>query len=347
MLSAVRLDWPDAHDALDARERRMRIGLVGCGPMARHHAEVAVAQGDTIAAVCTTGPSRRRDAFVRDFGVGRACDRIEDLPAGDLDALILATSWDRTADVAERALATGRPCLIEKPVALTSARIAGWLRHPSPAAARTLVGYNRRFYDVVPEVVEALAGRELISAELSIPAPRDAEIARSLAWTPAAGLLYRASHPLDLLLYLLGDIAVDRMHRHGGGHTAYDGLLLARGGTLPVHLQVHLGAPARVRLALHFTDRIYELSPLETLTVYEGLDVAEPTREHPVRRYDPHVVHVRHTDMTHKPGLGRQLEALRGIAVNGRKPAVGCTLAQAERLTRLCEAIADDADGGA
>ena len=322
----------------------MKLGVIGCGPMARHHAEVATAEGHSIAVVCSTGASTRRDAFVRDFGVDRTSTRVDDLISeSGLKAVIVATPWDRTADVAEQVLASEIPSLIEKPLALSSARIRRWLEPPAPLGARTLVGYNRRFYDFLPDVAMALSTHELISVELNIPAPLDADIATASDWTPVAGLLYRASHALDLLLYLVGDVEVERIHRHGpgGAATAYNGLLAVRDTGVPVHLQINVDAPSRLRLAFNFTDRIYELSPLETLTVYEGLDVSKPTRERPIREYTPRVASTRHVDMTLKPGLAGQFEEFVATCVDGRRPVgAGCTLADAERVTRLCEAIA-------
>ena len=192
-------------------------------------------------------------------------------------------------------------------------------------------------------MVAALAAHELVSVELNIPAPLDADLASSADWTPVAHLLHRASHALDLLLYLVGDVAVERIHRSGAPEavTAYNGLLAVRDTGVPVHLQVNFDAPSRLRLAFNFSDRIYELSPLETLTIYQGLDVSEPTAARPIRRYTPRVLGTSEVDLTHKPGLAGQLEELIATCVDRHRPVgAGCTLADAERVTRLCEAIA-------
>ena len=314
--------------------------------MARHNAAVVRGLGHQIDTVCTTGDSDRRRRFMDDFQVGRACDRVEDLLAMDrnvVEALLVATPWDRTADIAEQVLEAGIPSLIEKPPALSSRRLREWLERPTPLGERTLIGHNRRFYEFLPEVRQALSTRTLLSVEGSFPDPLDADFASAPAWVPTMGLLSRTSHPLDLLLHLLGDLRVEQMHRTGrrddGGFAAYNGLLVATATDVPVHLRINFDAPSRHRLALHFSDRIYELSPLETLTVYHGMDVADPTPEHPIRRYSPQVEISRKADLAYKPGLRGQLEEFIASCVHGKPRGVGCTLADTERVTRLCEAI--------
>ena len=315
--------------------------------MARHHAAVIRGLDHQIDTVCTTGDSDRRRRFMDDFQVDRACDRVEDLLAMDraaVEAVLVVTPWDRTADIAEQVLAAGVPSLIEKPPATSSRRLRDWLDRPTPLGERTLIGRNRRFYEFLPEVRQALRDETLLSVEGSFPDPLDGELSSSPAWVPTMRLLWRTSHPLDLLVHLLGDLHVERMYRSGprddGSFSAYNGLLVATDTDVPVHLQIHFDAPSRHRLALHFTDRIYELSPLETMTVYHGMDVADATREHPIRRYSPHVEISREADLTYKPGLRGQLEEFIATCVHGEPRGVGCTLADTERVTRLCEAIA-------
>ncbi|MBQ91009.1 MAG: hypothetical protein CL441_06255 [Acidimicrobiaceae bacterium] len=322
----------------------MKFGFVGCGQMARYHAEVVVALGHSVDIVCSRTGSPRRDAFCRDFGVGRSVDRLEDLARAELDAVVVAVEWDATADIAEALMRSGVPCLIEKPVALTSERIAGWLDRATPLGARCLVGYNRRFYDFIPEVRQAVSNGRLVSVEASFP--------DSLRWmievatervTPYA-LPYLTSHYLDLLRYLLGELRIETLRRFdpiaGGGHRAYNGLFLAVASETPVHLQINFDAPSRHRLALNFERQIIELSPIETMTVYDGLEQLAPTPDRPIRRYAPKVAKTQEVGLEFKPGVRAQLEhfVARCVRQDGSEH-VGCTIAEAYEVARLCEAI--------
>lgn len=325
--------------------RPYRFGFVGCGPIARYHADVVRALGHEVHAVCTRTVSPRRTAFMRDFAVEHAYESVDDLlRRGRLDALVLAVPWNRTEAVVNRMADTELPCLVEKPVALSADALERLLARSPGAAERILVGYNRRFYDFVPELEEAVAARRVISVSASFPdALNIGPDAASQAFA-AFGLIYVTSHGLDLLGYLLGELRVLHMFRQlplgSGGFRAYDGMLCAAAGDIPIHLQVHFDASSQHELSFHFEDGIYRLSPMERLTIYRGLERLEPTRERPIRRYAPRVDRTVDVDAAYKPGFHRQMANFIDTCVSGLRPnTAGCTLPEALRVLRLCETI--------
>ena len=146
-------------------------------------------------------------------------------------------------------------------------------------------------------------------------------------------------------MYLVGDLEVRYMHRrlHESGKyvTAYDGMIHAVKLGVPIHFKAHFGSPSRTELSLSFADSIWRLSPMECLTVFEGMTRLEPTPERPYRRYDPHVLREIRTDSTFKPGFIAQMkEFVEGLIPSNFTVRSGCTLAEAYRVTELCEQIA-------
>lgn len=125
----------------------LRIGLVGCGGIARRHAEaVTAAAGAELAAVCDVDvPIMER--FL--------ADHVPDAPRpalftdqealyaeSDLDGAVIATPHTMHFDHASRALAAGCHVLLEKPMVTTVADAYALRDRAAAAGKLLLIGYN-------------------------------------------------------------------------------------------------------------------------------------------------------------------------------------------------------------
>ena len=125
----------------------LRIGLIGCGGIARRHAQsLAAAGGAELAAMCDVDT-----AIMERF----IADHVPDAPRpalftdqqalyaeSDLDGVVIATPHSMHCEHASRALAAGCHVLVEKPM-VTSVADAYALRDRVAAAGKLLlIGYN-------------------------------------------------------------------------------------------------------------------------------------------------------------------------------------------------------------
>ncbi len=125
----------------------LRIGLVGCGGIARRHAQSLVAAGGAeLAAMCDVDiPVMER--FI--------ADHIPDAPRpalftdqealyaeSDLDGAVIATPHSMHFEHASRALATGCHVLVEKPMVTTVADAYALRDRVAAAGKLLLIGYN-------------------------------------------------------------------------------------------------------------------------------------------------------------------------------------------------------------
>ena len=92
-------------------------------------------------------------------------------------------------------------------------------------------------------------------------------------------------------------------------------------------------------------DRVEErdqlLRPLEIGTVYEGMEVIEPTRENPLRVYRPREsarVALTAEDFKFKPGFLAQARALAAL-VHGEDPGPAARLEDAHAALHLAEEL--------
>ncbi|MGH7538934.1 MAG: Gfo/Idh/MocA family protein [Gemmatimonadales bacterium] len=139
---------------------RLRLGVIGAGTWGRNHVRTAAGLVDAeLAAVCDTREAVRL-AMARQYpGVFVTSDA--DALLGRVDAVVIASPAATHAEYARRAIAGGKPCLVEKPFAL---RVSDAEAVAAAAAARdvpVLVGHLLVFHPAVEALRALIAGGEL------------------------------------------------------------------------------------------------------------------------------------------------------------------------------------------
>ena len=194
----------------------LRFGLLGCGRIAKRHADLlgrGIIKGARLSAVCDVRPERA-EAFGRAFGVPSFTDPQIMMQAADLDAVsVLTPSGTHAASVV--ALAPfGKHIVVEKPMALTlddaASMIAACQRH----RVLMFVVKQNRFNVPVMKMREALTqGRfgNLFLGTVRVRWCRTQEYYDQDAWRgtwaqDGGVLANQASHHIDLLEWMMGDI---------------------------------------------------------------------------------------------------------------------------------------------
>jgi len=327
-----------------------RLAFIGCGDVAVFHAAACREAGFALAAVAGRPGSARAPEFARRFGVPRVfSDPLELASSGDWDALVLAVEPVAALDLLAVAAASGRPVLVEKPVALSSEM----LRPHATRWPNVMVGYNRRFYATVREARAFAASGPPCLAQLEIP--EDAPFEAPSGADPTR-VFTHSVHGFDLARYVLGPLAMDmvlpRLRDAGGaaGGAARDGvaaLMRSRRGDV-VQYVGNWNAPANVSLTLDQGMRRYQLRPFESGAVYEGLTVVEPDAAMPIRRYVPTLtrrVALDPCDHTFKPGFLQQAAALLRRC-GGEQDDTAATLEDAVAALELAEAVTASPSSG-
>jgi predicted dehydrogenase len=139
---------------------RLRLGVIGVGAWGRNHVRTAAGLPDAeLAAVCDTR-EQVRQAVGRQYPAAFVTDDADALLAR-VDAVVIASPATTHAEYAQRAIAAGKPCLVEKPFAL---RVTDAEAVATSAAARqvpVLVGHLLVFHPAVEALQALVAGGEL------------------------------------------------------------------------------------------------------------------------------------------------------------------------------------------
>jgi predicted dehydrogenase len=153
----MRLDAPTG-----GMKMKLRVAIIGCGSIAefRHAPEYAANPDVTIAAFCDPAPGRAERLAER-FGGRPFTDIDETLAQPGIDAVSVCTSNSSHAEVALKALRSGRHVLCEKPIATTLADAAAMIRAAEHGGRVLMLGHNQRFAEAHAMAKELLAGGSL------------------------------------------------------------------------------------------------------------------------------------------------------------------------------------------
>ena len=196
--------------------RTIRWGIIGCGDVTEVKSGPGFqkADGSALVAVMRRDGGKARD-YARRHNVPRAYDRAEDLiHDAEVDAVYIATPPSSHGDLAFRVAAAGKPCLVEKPMALNHAECLRMIGAFQSRDVPLWVAYYRRAlrrFQIVQERLRYGAIGRVISVHVQVTAPlltgADRTNWRIDPSVSGAGLFFDlGSHCFDLLDFLVGRI---------------------------------------------------------------------------------------------------------------------------------------------
>ena len=209
----------------------IRWGMVGCGSVAMTKSAPSYQRvvGSELVAVS----SRRTDAareYARDHGVDLVFeDPFEMIRSPEVDAIYVATPPDSHLRYALEAAEAGKPCCVEKPIAVALNQAIAMVDAFDLADLPLFVSYYRRSLPRFDKVREWLVGKAIGPVRhvtwMLCRSPTANDLAGSSGWrtqqesAPGGYFEDLACHGLDLFDYLLGPI------EHAAGvHTNQNGL---------------------------------------------------------------------------------------------------------------------------
>lgn len=194
----------------------LRVGFVGGGGITETHARAAADCPDLeIAAFCGTN-TERTAALVAEHG-GEAFGRIEDMLARvGLDFVVIGSPSGLHAEQGLAAVARGVHVLVEKPIDVTTERADRLISAAEDANLRLGVLFQDRLKPALARLKDAVDGGALgrlllASARVKWHRPpeyySDSRWRGTLALDGGAALINQGIHTVDLLLWILGEVA--------------------------------------------------------------------------------------------------------------------------------------------
>lgn len=207
----------------------VRWGIIGCGDVTEIKSGPGFqkARGSQLVAVMRRDRARAED-YARRHGVPRAYDDVDALIADpEVDVVYVATPPASHRDLALRVAAAGKPCLVEKPMAMHHAECVTMVDAFARAGRPLWVAYYRRalprFLAVRELVTSGIIGQPT-AVHIGVTTPlASGDDAKQWRFDPAVagGGMFAdlASHCFDLVDFLIGRV------------TAVEGYAINTGGT--------------------------------------------------------------------------------------------------------------------
>jgi predicted dehydrogenase len=139
---------------------RLKLGVIGAGAWGRNHVRTAAGLADAeLAAVCDTA-EKVRQGVARQYP-GAFVTGDADALLSRVDAVVIASPARTHAEYARKAVAAGKPCLVEKPFALRVADAEEVAAAAAAAKVPVLVGHLLVFHPAVDALRTLIAAGEL------------------------------------------------------------------------------------------------------------------------------------------------------------------------------------------
>jgi predicted dehydrogenase len=192
------------------RRPGLRVAIAGCGLIGQKRAAALGAVDQLLGA--TDSVTDRAHELVSAYG-GRACAQLDELLALRPDVVIVATTHDQLAPLAELALAAGAHVLVEKPAGMGSEQVERLAQAAAAAHRRVKVGFNHRFHPALAELAaEVQSGRHGELMHLRARYGHGGRIGYDREWraqperSGGGELIDQGMHLLDLTHWLAGPL---------------------------------------------------------------------------------------------------------------------------------------------
>lgn len=320
----------------------MKVGFIGCGDISYHHADVLSHLGHDIVAVTYRQNTDRAKRFAESYDVQSLfpdSDWRGMISETTLDVLWVVPSWDQIDQMFQEIVNTGVPAFFEKPLALDESKIDNLITsHETEELSKYMVGYNRRYYSNVDTLNEYLDEEKVISVYANIPEP----VNRTREQRLRHAVIENSCHVLDLVSFVLDSYSYDNLSIRPITRSlpGRDYIATYEVDNTPVVVKSIWNSPENFELSIYTeSDRVYNLSPIEKLTIVDGLDIEDPSDEVPVRSYNPRVVDTHYVStQPFKPGFKAQAASFLERIENDKLISPDY-FREIRNLTRLCRKL--------
>jgi UDP-N-acetyl-2-amino-2-deoxyglucuronate dehydrogenase len=192
----------------------IRFAIVGCGHIAKKHAEaISNTENARLVAVCDTVPERLTP-YIEEYGVEGYTDLDEMLKNDNIDVVNICTPSGYHANIAVKAANAKKHVIVEKPIALTLEDADAIINACKENGVKLSVVHPNRFRPAIMELKKVMEeGRlgKISHSNATVRWNRNQEYYDQAPWRGTKSLdggvlMNQAIHNLDLLLWLVGDV---------------------------------------------------------------------------------------------------------------------------------------------
>ena len=305
----------------------MKIGFIGSSDISRFHIDALKNNKFEIEAIGTrSGSSNCMDLAKRFNFLDKFCKGgWEEVIVKEVDAFCLCIDTLETPKILKEILKVGKPVLVEKPISIYLSDFDDLIKNPMKN--KIFVGYNRRFYKTL-KIAKQKCDQSIDGGTVIVNIPETIASFKEF--------LNNGCHIIDSLRYLIGDFEIEKKisKKDKTNLNFFSIYVLCKNKKWNIAINAHKNIPANFSITIMIDDLVYELKPLEKLTIYRGMKVLEPCIEEPIRRYIPHIKECINEKAIFKPGFNEMYQNFSEFVSN--KKVDFCSIYDARKTIEIC-----------
>jgi len=292
--------------------KKIRLGIIGAGWIAKQHLEVIKAIDGLEAVGIASRTREKAERLKNEYGLSVcAADLAELVDKSVPDALLVLVSPENMFDMTLAALKYKLPLFIEKPAGLSPEE-----NHQLAALAKrddisTMVGFNRRYYSIFRKGLDIIREHGQLLGVFVEGHERVWRVRESKSFSDQvldSWIYANSTHTIDLLRYFGGEASNVNSIAHKYLETRGDqfaAVMEMASGAIGQY-SAHWHSPGGWKVVLYGEGVTVEFKPLE-----KGFWTDKDFKTHEIAADE--------ADLKFKPGFLRQMEAFEQLARNGRK----------------------------
>ena len=298
--------------------KKPKLAIIGTGNIAHFHCEAFKKAGFIISHGAASYNSKNVESFCKKHGI----KKIYSDPVGILkdssewDAILLSPPTKYNIDYIEEIFSINKTALIEKPVATNPQYLSKFKKN---SHNNIRVAYNRRFYATTQRAKNFIEKEGFINARMELP-----EIVNTSEGYES--VLLNSAHGIDLLNYLFPSLKILK-NIHFENDQGRMVIFKAKNGI--INLTMNWNSSSNFILHLEAETLRLEMKPFEQCNIFKGMEVIEPTKKLPLRRYIPKKIESVSSFPTQdnliKPGFYEQAMEIKSL-LEGEKPKISASL---------------------
>lgn len=313
----------------------LRLAVIGSGGIAPYHINSALKAGFKISCIAASNNSTTAFEIARDFKIPIYFNNVNDLlQSQNYDAIVVAIPPQKNIKILKDLINTGKPVLIEKPVALNSSDLYNFRMNKN-----LYVGYNRRFYESVRKLKELHLDSPGFFSFINPEIVQGSEISLNLI---RKTIMMNTVHFLDMIRFFLGhfDLREPKFNK-------VNSLLAVRifvGANYSGDLQITFNSKKNSEIRFENKNLNAIAKPVENLKLFNRFEIDEPILLNQIRRYVPSWNgdvdgYVIKESVSEKPGFSAMYQELFRIVNSGESSQVFSNLLDSFETLQKAEQI--------
>ncbi len=318
--------------------KKIRLGLIGAGWVARQHLESIKAVDWIETAGITSRTRSKAEQLASEYRIPACLDNLESLvQQTSPDALMILVSEDQLFNVTSLALRCKLPLFIEKPAGLSPEETFKLSELARQQSVPTMVGFNRRYYSIFRKGLDIICQHGPLLGVAVEGHERMWRIREGKKFSECVmenWFYLNSTHTIDLLRFFGGEVkavkSIARRYIERGGDQ-FAAIVELESGAIGQY-NAHWYSPGGWKVVLYGDGVTVEFKPLE-----KGFWTDKDFKTHEIEPDEP--------DVKFKPGFFRQLEAFGNLVRYGKSEWPMLDLSGAYKTMLLAKEIGANLSG--